>query len=125
MGNSSTGKPLRVGLIGRAAVWKSDLFRLMQVTKDKWWYPFVDVDERLLKEAALIQLRHIFRKAPRTIGIIENACEKVLDIVLILAPLIIACPTGHRGLNRVPCIRSKPISVDVVRAKLWRQRKKI
>ena len=75
-------KPLRVGLIGAGWYGKSDLFRLMQVTKVNV-VSICDVDDNLLKEAAnLISLRQPSGKAPRTYRDYRKMlAEKDLDIV--------------------------------------------
>tara|TARA_R110002049_G_scaffold99069_3_gene241187 strand:+ start:15230 stop:16606 length:1377 start_codon:yes stop_codon:yes gene_type:complete len=109
-------KPLRVGLIGTGWYGKSDLFRLMQVTKVNV-VSICDVDERLLKEAAiLIQLRQTSGKAPRTYRDYRKMlAEKDLDVVLI------GTPDHWHALQAIEALKSgahvyvqKPISVDVI-----------
>lgn len=109
-------KPLRVGLIGAGWYGKSDLFRLIQVTKVDV-VSICDVDSNLLKEAAnLISQRQSSGKTPRTYTDYRKMlAERDLDIVLI------GTPDHWHALQTIEALKSgahvyvqKPISVDVV-----------
>ncbi|MDA0793294.1 MAG: Gfo/Idh/MocA family oxidoreductase [Bacteroidetes bacterium] len=109
-------KRYRVGLIGTGWYGKSDLFRLMQVTKIDV-VCLCDVDEYQLKEAAdLIQNRQPGSKRPQLYKDYRTLLvQHELDIVLI------GTPDHWHALQCIAAMESgahvylqKPISVDVV-----------
>lgn len=109
-------KRYRVGLIGTGWYGKSDLFRLMQVTKIEV-VCLCDVDQRQLDEAAdLVQSRQYNLKRPQLYkDYREMLTRHELDIVLI------GTPDHWHALQAIEAMKSgahvylqKPISVDVV-----------
>lgn len=109
-------KPYRVGLIGTGWYGKSDLFRLMQVTKIEV-VCLCDVDQLQLNKAAeLVQKRQGTTKRPRLYkSYQEMLSNHELDIVLI------GTPDHWHALQAIAALKAganvylqKPISVDVL-----------
>jgi predicted dehydrogenase len=112
---ASSGKPLRVGLIGTGWYGKCDLFRLIQVAPVNV-VSLCDVDSHSLAEAAdMVAARQVSGKKPRTYGDYrEMLKEKDLDVVLI------GTPDHWHPLIMIAAVESgadvyvqKPISVDI------------
>ena len=108
-------EPRKVAVIGTGWYGKSDLFRLMQVTKVEV-VAICDVDQKLLVEAAeLISQRQKTTKEPLLYEDYKKMLkENELDIV------IIGTPDHWHALQTIDCLKSganvyvqKPISVDI------------
>ena len=109
-------KPYRVGLIGTGWYGKSDLFRLMQVTRVDV-VCLCDVDKHQLNEAAdLVQSRDQSQKRPQIYSDYRlMLTNNELDIVLI------GTPDHWHALQAISSMKAgahvylqKPISVDVI-----------
>ena len=109
-------KPYRVGLIGTGWYGKSDLFRLMQVTRVDV-VCLCDVDKHQLNEAAdLVQSRDQSQKRPQIYSDYRlMLANNELDIVLI------GTPDHWHALQAISSMKAgahvylqKPISVDVI-----------
>ena len=109
-------KPYRVGLIGTGWYGKSDLFRLMQVTRVDV-VCLCDVDKHQLNEAAdLVQSRDSSQKRPQIYSDYKlMLTDNELDIVLI------GTPDHWHALQAISSMKAgahvylqKPISVDVI-----------
>ena len=105
-------KPYRIGLIGTGWYGKSDLFRLIQVTRTQV-VGLCDVDQNMLKEAAsLLGESH----KPRLYSDYRDMCQKEeLDIVLI------GTPDHWHALQAIEAMKNgahvylqKPVSLDVL-----------
>lgn len=109
-------KPYRVGLIGTGWYGKSDLFRLIQVSKIDV-VALCDVDQKILKEAGeLVMVRNKQAKAPVLYGDYRKMLkEQEMDIVLV------GSPDHWHAAQMIEAVKKganvyvqKPISVDVL-----------
>ena len=109
-------KKYRVGLIGTGWYGKSDLFRLIQITKVDVVSP-CDLDQRQLFEAAeLVQSRNPFQKRPHLYSDYrEMLSNHEFDIILI------GTPDHWHALQAIAAMKAgahvylqKPICVDVI-----------